>query len=104
VRFNNKIHAKVYVGNKYALIGSANLTASAFKGYNYECLMLLSKAEDSVVFEKVRNYAEKYFVNAILEEECEKRFLNELKRLGLHFNSLSEVKAGLESMAYELSA
>lgn len=97
VRFDNRIHAKIYVGNKYAMLGSANFTTYALKNYNYECLLLIRRNENEELFEMVRSFAKRYFENASEKEECERAFLRRLERLGLYFNSLAEVKSALES-------
>mgnify|MGYP000347782792 CR=1 FL=1 len=98
VRFNNRIHAKIYVGERYAIVGSANFTTYALKNYNNECILLISKEENEELFKRIRSYARIYFEEAFKEPECEKTFLRRLKRLGLHFNSLAELRSALERL------
>ena len=103
VRFNNRIHAKIYVGKKYAIIGSANFTRYALKNFNDECVLLISREEEEELYLQIRGYAARYFNTALNEELCERNFLrrlsaSKLDRLGIRFENLASVKSFLMSL------
>ena len=61
VAFHSHLHAKfIVIDDKYAIIGSANLTESGLKGYNVEAAMLI---EDKESVRKLREYFYKIWNN-----------------------------------------
>jgi len=101
VKFNSKIHSKIYVGEKYAIIGSANFTTPALKNLNDECILLISREEEA--YTSIKKYAKKYFHNALCEKECLRMLLQKLhsSKLNfseLNFDSLETIKTFLRSL------
>ena len=101
VMFNNRVHAKLYVGERYAIIGSANLTtASAFK--NEECVIVVSRDGDEVLYHQAREQAVAMYESASEEQQYERTFLYRLLRLrelGLRFDSVELLKEWLRELA-----
>jgi len=101
LKFNSKVHSKIYVGEKYAIIGSANFTAPAWKNLNDECILLISREEE--VYSPIKKYAEEYFhkamcENAYLKALLQKLYNSKLNFLGLNFDSLEAIKSFLRSI------
>ncbi|MCC6064893.1 MAG: phospholipase D-like domain-containing protein [Thermofilum sp.] len=100
VRFNNRVHAKLYVGERLAIIGSANLTFMSTR--NEECVIVASKDGDGDLYRRAREYAEEVYASASEERSYERVYLSRLQRLeklGLRFSSLESLREWLRELA-----
>jgi len=96
-----RLHAKIYVNDRLALIGSVNFTRSGVvKGGNWECLMLVE--QDNELYKEVLKEAERLYNSGKDFTECIERLLtliNEaLKPLGVTVKSLDELKTKLKEL------
>jgi phosphatidylserine/phosphatidylglycerophosphate/cardiolipin synthase-like enzyme len=100
VRFNNRVHAKLYVGERLAIIGSANLTFMSTR--NEECVIVASRDGDGDLYRRAREYAEEVYASASEERSYERVYLSRLRRLeklGLRFSSLESLREWLRELA-----
>lgn len=82
VFFLNELHAKVYIGSKTAIIGSANLTSNGLSGENLTELCVEVKSHDSLhnlmnTFEKLKKASKKQY----LTTKSKKMRLKELEKI-----------------------
>jgi len=98
-----RLHAKIYVNNKYALIGSANFTRSGVvRNGNWECLLRVESS--SRVFKVILDAADKLYDAGRSYDDCQKRILqlinNYLKGSGIVINGIQDLKKLLKEILY----
>jgi phosphatidylserine/phosphatidylglycerophosphate/cardiolipin synthase-like enzyme len=100
VRFNNRVHAKLYVGERLAIIGSANLTLMSTR--NEECVIVARRDEDGDLYRQAREHAEEMYESAREERSYERVYLSRLRRLqelNLWFGSMETLREWLHELA-----
>jgi len=102
--YSNRLHSKMYVGSKKAIIGSANLTQSGIvdnRG-NKEFILVVDREEP--LYEKIREAAIKYFEQGYNFERCEKRIIRTINRiLTEKFISLNDFMKYMERVLISIS-
>jgi len=96
-----RLHAKIYINEKFALVGSANFTRSGVvKGGNWECLMLIERGSE--LYNEVLKEAERLYNSGKDFTECVERLLmlinDALKPLDVTIKSLDDLKIKLKEL------
>lgn len=105
-----RLHTKLYINDKYALLGSANFTNSgvvdSFGWGNWECLMLIRRDRDENTYSGLLHVAEDYLKSARGFDDCRKRFVSILRRfpnlLPWPISDVEDVVDVLEKLIEEL--
>lgn len=85
----NKLHSKIYLIDRYALMGSANLTGSGMN-WNYECLTVIGA--DTQTYSSLLKYAEELANRLKSFGDCEEAALKAVEqRTGLRLNSVKDL-------------
>jgi len=100
-----RLHAKIYVNSKYALIGSANFTRSGvIRRGNWECLLKVESS--SRTFKDILESANKLYNAGRSYSECQKRILQSintyLMRNGIAVCGIQDLKKLLKEILHEL--
>ena len=97
-----RLHAKIYVNDKYALLGSANFTRSGIvRGGHWECLVRINS--DSKIYYKILESAIKLYNAGRSYEECLRRITY---LVTTHFgdnvkiNGIQDIKNLLKELLY----
>jgi len=90
-----RLHSKIYINNKYALIGSANFTRGGIvKNGNWECLIKVPS--NYPLYKDIVDYAKKYYDHGRDYNECINRVLNIINRylspLNIPVRNLDDLK------------
>lgn len=104
-----RLHTKLYINDKHALVGSANFTKSGIidssNWANWECLIAIKSGETG--YRELLNVAEGYLNAARGFSECEGRFMSMLSRfrglLPRAVGSVMDVIVVLEDLINALS-
>ena len=104
-----RLHTKLYINDKHALVGSANFTKSGIidssNWANWECLIAIKSSETG--YGELLNITKGYLNAARGFSECEGRFMNMLSRfrglLPRAVGSVMDVIAVLEDLINTLS-
>jgi len=96
-----RLHAKIYINEKFAVVGSANFTRSGVvKGGNWECLMLIERSSE--LYNEVLEEAERLYNSGKDFTECVERLLtlinDALKPLSVTIKSLDDLKTKLKEL------
>lgn len=89
VFFLNKLHAKIYLGETSAVVGSCNLTYNGIGGGLQEAAVLL---EDEKSLKELNAVFNQYKNNALALYPDWEAKIKQLKQLKLYFNRISEIR------------
>lgn len=90
-----RLHAKLYINDKFALVGSANLTYHGMsRSGNWECMLMFKNGDG--VYERLKEYAEKLFKRGHSFNDCVQsviKVVNEsLKPFNVELKSLDDFR------------
>lgn len=93
INFYYRLHGKIYVNDKMALVGSANFTrGGVVEGGNWECLVKAYRGDP--LYEEVRSYAEAYLGSGGDHARCMARvegLMREVSKVDRRIRDLEDV-------------
>jgi len=76
-KYKDKLHAKLYVGNQYAILGSSNFSKNGLN-FQEEANIRVSKLEEVEQYKSIKLISESYYEDASLYNDKIKELLNNL--------------------------
>ena len=96
-----RLHAKIYVNEKWALIGSANFSYGGIvSNGNWECLLMVDSKDK--LYNEIFSHAKKLFSIGISYNECKERIVNlmnkHLRKYNVPIDSFDNLKIMLREL------